>query len=1543
MGFWDLPTTADKDDSAGPAPAASGSFWSSLVLGPVVNKSALSAPVSKTVIPTVSVPAPNNKYPLFPKPSNSNFWDVTKDSLVTAGNDLKDFGTGLVNNEKQVGQDITTAAVGAEETPYSSEPNILAKAALAGGKVLGGFVNRATSGIDMANPIATDENGKQVLNTQPGIVTRKQAEISQLTDEQSKFTDQLNNSLASIRRAKAAGLNTTDQVNSLKFLLRQTPGDISDILPSVNKTNMQVLGDIAGTGIDIGTLAIGAPEIAEGLDSLTVAEKAVPKSGLDVAKNAFIHLGKDAGIGYGYDVANNLQQGKTGKAIFKPGAGTILGGSIGAIPGAVEVGKDFANTFKNMSYADFQAGFVRNPLSMFDDDTQAVGNKIKANDISKEDFINSVNDPANGEAVEDFKANLAVHDMSVSQFYDLAKQPRDIAPKIKSLPYNEAEYSEFLNKIDMTDDQFKKQLVKQGFDGYQLQDENTPKPTVSKAEPKPEPEPLNFKNPYEYDAKGRMNTKEIRDEVARVQETNPGKYDGFVINNATREGDKFYIPFSQEEKVAESVAEKGSPEPKVITDRKSSYTPEEQSRIDELTNYKSLLEQQAKDHPGSKLSPFISKKEGQFKELPTTDARFSAAKNAQIEARRTNLLNAARSAFEDTEHGYHGSNDYDHPDVIQKSIEDYHNLKQQIKDTGNQIRDVKAGISESKLGAQEEAAIRKLQDRNAAKTEADIASNQRYAERKKAFDEGVARAKAEEEKRSNKRIAIDSQFTKEDKQLNWFQKFGAKLFPTKYADKDFSDAIKAWESGRIKAPILAEKEIGRIGVPKGQGLETILDYQAGKYTPFSAKIKEVFDGFFKEENERGFDVGYRENYLPQIYAEKPDVIKQKVRDFLASRGMNAEEITDYMNNRIVLKDGVASSLGVTPFFEKQRVFKDYKTAMEWGLTPRFTDPDQLAAYTREQLEKRNADRKLVETLKDKGSLIPTGEEPVKWKPVQYLPLGQRGYSASPLNATILDGMFKADEDLNPLSSGIVSTGKGAIGLQRVLTTLGIPTTDINAYSIGRMALGVTGGDLKVLKYALKGNFPDKVAQDFVENHKYLEYMADQNINIGQRMGTYDKLYDTFFSRAKSFGKNVGDLGLKNPETYKNAAALLGKGFEEVMDKKTFQGFMPLWTMHTFKDSYEAAIKSGLEHEEASKLAGDITKRTFGMIDHAGRSKVTQGVLRTAFFAPPMRGSVLGILANAGEAGYDFVKNFGGVTGKLDPTLVNSRKQLLGILVSYFGLYNGLNKVLNGNYIWNNPSGHQFDLRIPTKNGNVAYVPFLPGFAAVARAIGGAGLALGKGDFKTAKQQAEGLLSTPVQIVTDIAANKDYFGNPIYLDSDTLGQKAKKIAAYTGLQVNSPLITDTINIIKKKEPLYQSLIKMSDIPIKFSTTSKEATSAFYDAIDKKTLENARADNKVKPIYQHVQELVNEGKTDDAQQIVDGLTDAQYASYKRIKSNDKTKQTKTQEAQMFPVVLQVKSLVDSGQTDQAQQIVNNLSDQDYKYYQMAKARLPASEQY
>jgi len=113
--------------------------------------------------------------------------------------------------------------------------------------------------------------------------------------------------------------------------------------------------------------------------------------------------------------------------------------------------------------------------------------------------------------------------------------------------------------------------------------------------------------------------------------------------------------------------------------------------------------------------------------------------------------------------------------------------------------------------------------------------------------------------------------------------------------------------------------------------------------------------------------------------------------------------------------------------------------------------------------------------------------------------------------------------------------------------------------------------------------------------------------------------------------------------------------------------------------------------------------------------------------------------------------------------------------------------------------------------------------------------------------------------------------------------------------------------------------------------------FNKAIKEEQDEKTKIKQDVQPVYDNVQQLLLEGRKDDAQKIVDSLTDEQYEAYKSIKSSDKSKQTIEMEAKVFPIYQKVQELLSSGNEQEAKDIVNGLTNEEYKAYKLIKNRL------
>lgn len=116
-----------------------------------------------------------------------------------------------------------------------------------------------------------------------------------------------------------------------------------------------------------------------------------------------------------------------------------------------------------------------------------------------------------------------------------------------------------------------------------------------------------------------------------------------------------------------------------------------------------------------------------------------------------------------------------------------------------------------------------------------------------------------------------------------------------------------------------------------------------------------------------------------------------------------------------------------------------------------------------------------------------------------------------------------------------------------------------------------------------------------------------------------------------------------------------------------------------------------------------------------------------------------------------------------------------------------------------------------------------------------------------------------------------------------------------------------------------------------------TSEVKNILQDQSREKLKLKEKVTPIYKKVQDLKAKGKDDQAQSIVDGLSDSEYEAYKSIRTSDKRNKTNQLKIKMQPTVLSVQKLIKAGAQSKAQEIVDNMTDDEYDAYVSAKKQL------
>ena len=184
-------------------------------------------------------------------------------------------------------------------------------------------------------------------------------------------------------------------------------------------------------------------------------------------------------------------------------------------------------------------------------------------------------------------------------------------------------------------------------------------------------------------------------------------------------------------------------------------------------------------------------------------------------------------------------------------------------------------------------------------------------------------------------------------------------------------------------------------------------------------------------------------------------------------------------------------------------------------------------------------------------------------------------------------------------------------------------------------------------------------------------------------------------------------------------------------------------------------------------------------------------------------------------------------------------------------------------------------------------------------------------------------------------------DPVQREADPEGSILEKqmqiiMSQIPGLAQKVP---ERTNAEGKPIPNQNSLLN-AILPTRITTTNKEAENKLKV---QEQMKKAEKDIKVerdtqkelvRPVYDEVQKLVSDGKIEEAQKIVDSLSDQDYEVYKSIKQAEQAKKTDKAKVELYPTYLEIQKLIDQGKIEDAQAIVDSMSNEDYRIYKLLK---------
>jgi hypothetical protein len=621
----------------------------------------------------------------------------------------------------------------------------------------------------------------------------------------------------------------------------------------------------------------------------------------------------------------------------------------------------------------------------------------------------------------------------------------------------------------------------------------------------------------------------------------------------------------------------------------------------------------------------------------------------------------------------------------------------------------------------------------------------------------------------------------------------------------FKNLFSKW-IGERRAASLTGLETGKkySSLPYNKGSEFI-KYRENPKIKTSQDIKTLTkqfgqetDKLFKEAEKSGIDMNYQKNYITHIWKEPLSEVQQKY-----------------------------SVLSKKFKFSSERTLPTYEEGIKIGLTPKYTHPSQIMASYVDNLEKTKANIKFLESLQKEG-LVATG--PVARNTPGFMPIEAPGfprpkgggyfYAPEDIVNTI-NKVFKG-EDAGVLGKVLDVTGKLAGGFQDITLAGGIPKTPLNFWTFTQVLFkelpaGRVRGPLKAVGLSMS----EKASNNyFAKNSNVIKEMELNNIPV----------------RTSYNINNIVDKGwIKN--TFGES---IGQAWNKFVNEPTFRRFGPISQVEFFKDVKNQAMNGNLfglgkklPEKEASALAAKAVKQFYGVVSSdkmAIRSKAGQDALTTGFLAARYRETILNFLGNT-------IKSF------KKPLALENRtnvKWALGALGVYL-LYDKVNYALNNKHLHENPPGTEDKLLIPIGNDMTIGVPYMSSILTLPRMGYRMARKALTGDIKGAGLELRSAASQLVKPAMEIAANEDYFGNNIYDESDTAGQRYKKIGLYLFKQYNHPYIRGIVDSLEGKKTGKQIISESLELPIRWYK-DKNLEAKFYYANKDKYLKGLKPEDK-----------------------------------------------------------------------------------------------------
>ncbi len=403
----------------------------------------------------------------------------------------------------------------------------------------------------------------------------------------------------------------------------------------------------------------------------------------------------------------------------------------------------------------------------------------------------------------------------------------------------------------------------------------------------------------------------------------------------------------------------------------------------------------------------------------------------------------------------------------------------------------------------------------------------------------------------------------------------------------FKDTISKWLGNNKNAELEGYQFGKQFTKMDNKDADSLIKGIEGKNVPknleqYANQFRQLDDQVIQEANNIGIDTNYLHDHVAHIWKQDTREVMSKYEVFKKKYG-----------------------------FQNSRTIPTYEEGIKMGLTPRFKNPQAILGYQWQQLLKAKNGMDAFQSLRDQGLVVPAsvGAKTPGFEPIKALGFPQSETRLNE-NKTVIGSWYAPSEivkeinkvfgekDVNPI---LKVTGKISGGVQDIFMSGGIPGTPVNAWTLAQAQKEILAGHVLT---PLKALFA---------NDKYF----DSKIDVIKRMQQNDIPVD--------IGRRVTDL--EAPQ----GMGKVGNIWNKVVNNPTFQRFAPALNIHFFENISNQLQSKGMAVEEADAIAAKALKNwsgTTGILENAEKNPNTQNLIKTFFFAPKYRESIINFWANS---------------------------------------------------------------------------------------------------------------------------------------------------------------------------------------------------------------------------------------------------------------------------------------------------------------------------